>query len=178
MIAASHPLDWHLHFVWLLALLALAAGFLWATRHGDYAATGRQKLLFLGGAVLLAAALTWPLGDLASHWLLLALVLQRLVLTLAVPPLLVLGTPRAVIDRLTRPAAVDAVPPILIEQLKPGGVLIAPVTIKSAAESFSQHLTKIIRTESGVTQEALIPVLFVPMISGVARKTDDRQGKI
>ena len=109
MIAASHPFDWHLHFIWLLASLALAAGFLRATRHGDSAATGRQKLLFLGGVVLLGGALTWPLGDLASHWLLLALVLQRLVLTLAVPPLLVLGTPRPVIDRLTRPAAVDAV---------------------------------------------------------------------
>ena len=47
MIAASHPLDWHLHVVWLLALLALAAGFLWATRHGDGAATGRQTVLFL-----------------------------------------------------------------------------------------------------------------------------------
>ena len=35
--------------------------------------------------------------------------LQRLLLTLAVPPLLVLGTPRPVIARLTRPAAVDAV---------------------------------------------------------------------
>ena len=38
MTAASRPLDWHLHFVWLLALLALAAGYLWATRHGDGAA--------------------------------------------------------------------------------------------------------------------------------------------
>jgi protein-L-isoaspartate(D-aspartate) O-methyltransferase len=89
------------------------------------------------------------------------------------------GWPEAApFDRILLAAAVDEVPPILIEQLKPGGVLIAPVTIKSSAESFSQHLTKIIRTESGVTQEALIPVLFVPMISDVARKTDDRQGKI
>jgi cytochrome c oxidase assembly factor CtaG len=109
VIAASHPLDWHLHFVWLLALLAFAAGYLWATRHGDSAATGRQRLLFFGGVVLLVGALTWPLGDLASHWLLLALVLQRLLLTLAVPPLLVLGTPRTIIDRLTRPPAIDAV---------------------------------------------------------------------
>ena len=63
------------------------------------------------------AAVTWPLGDLAAHWLLVALVLQRLLLTLAVPPLLVLGTPRPVIARLTRPPAVDAalrvaVPPV------------------------------------------------------------------
>ena len=74
-----------------------------------YRATTRQKALFLVGALVLVVAVTWPLGDLAAHWLLMALVLQRLLLTLAVPPLLVLGTPRPVIARLTRPAAVDAV---------------------------------------------------------------------
>jgi putative membrane protein len=109
VIAAGHPFDWHLHVFWLLALLGLAAGYLWATRQPANIATARQKVLFFCGLVVLAAALTWPLGDLASHWLLLALVLQRLLLTLAVPPLLVLGTPRPVIARLTRPAAVDAV---------------------------------------------------------------------
>jgi cytochrome c oxidase assembly factor CtaG len=65
--------------------------------------------LFVGGSVVLVAAVTWPLGDLAAHWLLMALVLQRLLLTLAVPPLLVLGTPRPLIARLTRPPGVDAV---------------------------------------------------------------------
>jgi cytochrome c oxidase assembly factor CtaG len=109
MIAAGHPFDWHLHVFWLLALLGMAAGYLWATRQPGNAATARQTVLFICGLVLLAGALTWPLGDLASHWLLLALVLQRLLLTLAVPPLLVLGTPRPIIARLTRPAAVDAV---------------------------------------------------------------------
>ncbi|MFZ0250702.1 MAG: cytochrome c oxidase assembly protein [Acidimicrobiales bacterium] len=109
MIAAGHPFDWHLHLFWLLALLGLAAGYLWTTRQPANVASARQKVLFFCGLALLAAALTWPLGDLASHWLLLALVLQRLLLTLAVPPLLVLGTPRPVIARLTRPAAVDAV---------------------------------------------------------------------
>ena len=72
MIAAAHPFDWHLHVVWLVALVALAVGYLWATRRSGQAATGRQKLLFLAGVILLAGALTWPLGDLASHWLLVA----------------------------------------------------------------------------------------------------------
>ena len=141
MIAASHPLDWHLHFVWLLALLALAAGYLWATRRGDCAATPRQTLLFLGGAVLLAAALTWPLGDLASHWLLLALVLQRLLLTLAVPPLLVLGTPRAIIDRLTRPATVDAVLRVAVRPLSAVAVVtvVAVGTLTVGAVSLAAH---------------------------------------
>ena len=141
MIAASHPLDWHLHFVWLLALLALAAGYLWSTRQEDCGATGRQKLLFLGGIVVLAGALTWPLGDLASHWLLLALVLQRLLLTLAVPPLLVLGTPRAIIDRLTRPAAVDAVLRVAARPVPAVAIVtvVAVGTLTVSAVSLAAH---------------------------------------
>ncbi|HEX4303092.1 MAG TPA: protein-L-isoaspartate(D-aspartate) O-methyltransferase [Rhizomicrobium sp.] len=80
---------------------------------------------------------------------------------------------QAPFDRIILSCAVETVPPILIEQLKPGGALIGPVGAvpKSDAlaplESFSQRLTKIVRTETGVTEEVLIPVLFVPMISGL-----------
>ncbi len=117
MIAATRPFDWHLHVLWLLVLLGVVAGYLWATQQQGCRAAPRQKLLFLGGVVLLVGALTWPLGDLASHWLLLALVLQRLLLTLAVPPLLVLGTPRPIIARLTRPPVVDAVLRVVVRPL-------------------------------------------------------------
>ncbi|HEX4125940.1 MAG TPA: cytochrome c oxidase assembly protein [Acidimicrobiales bacterium] len=128
MIAAGHPFDWHLHAFWLLALLGLAAGSVWATRQPGNAATARQKFLFVCGVVLLAAALTWPLGDLASHSLLMALVLQRLLLTLAVPPLLVLGTPRPVIARLTRPTAVDAVLRVAVRPA-PAVVIVTVVAV-------------------------------------------------
>jgi len=79
---------------------------------------------------------------------------------------------QAPFDRILLAAAPPSIPPTLIEQLKPNGVLIAPVgTISEAngdaAESFSQRLTKMIRTETGVTEEVLIPVLFVPMLSGL-----------
>jgi protein-L-isoaspartate(D-aspartate) O-methyltransferase len=79
---------------------------------------------------------------------------------------------QAPFDRILLAAAPPSVPPTLIEQLKPGGELIAPVgTIseanRDAAESFSQRLTKMIRTETGVKEEVLIPVLFVPMLSGL-----------
>ena len=128
MIAAGHPFDWHLHLFWLLALPALVALYLGATRREGYGATLRQRLLFLGGAVLLLAAVTWPLGDLASHWLLMALVLQRLLLTLAVPPLLVLGTPRPIIARLTRPPAVDAVLRVVVRPL-PAVAIVTVVAV-------------------------------------------------
>jgi protein-L-isoaspartate(D-aspartate) O-methyltransferase len=73
-------------------------------------------------------------------------------------------------DRIILSCAVPQVPPALIEQLKPGGTLIAPVGNMPEGgllERVSQRLTKMIRTETGVTEEVLIPVLFVPMLSGL-----------
>jgi putative membrane protein len=141
VIAASHPFDWHLHLFWLLALPALVAVYVGATRRPGCGATTRQRLLFLGGAVLLLAAVTWPLGDLASHWLLLALVLQRLLLTLAVPPLLVLGTPRPIISGLTRPPAVDAVLRVVVRPLPAVAIVtvVAVATLTTGAVSLAAH---------------------------------------
>ena len=42
---------------------------------------------FTGAGAAAAVALTWPLGDLAAHWSLTTLVIQRLILTLAVASL-------------------------------------------------------------------------------------------
>jgi cytochrome c oxidase assembly factor CtaG len=54
-------------------------------------------------------ALTWPLADLAAHWSLTALVSQRLILMLAVAPILLLGLPYDLLEWITRPGFVDAV---------------------------------------------------------------------
>ncbi len=126
MIAASHPFDWHLHLFWLLVLPVVLFLYFRAVGHD---ATPRQKLLFVVGIIVLVCSVTWPLGDLAAHWLLIALVLQRLLLTLLVPPLLVLGTPRPLIARLTRPAPVDAV---LRVAVRPGPA-VAIVTVIAVA---------------------------------------------
>jgi protein-L-isoaspartate(D-aspartate) O-methyltransferase len=77
---------------------------------------------------------------------------------------------QAPFDRIILSCAVPKIPPVLLEQLRPGGILIAPVgNIPEGGllESISQRLTKMIRTETGVTEEVLIPVLFVPMLSGL-----------
>jgi putative membrane protein len=71
--------------------------------------TRRQMAAFGGAWLLSAVALTWPLGAVAAHWSLTALVLQRVVLVLAVAPLLLLGLPYDLIVWLTRPRWVDAV---------------------------------------------------------------------
>ena len=80
---------------------------------------------------------------------------------------------QAPFDRIILSCATPKVPPILIEQLKIGGILVAPVGTAphsqgpDGLESFSQRLTKMIRNETGVTEELLIPVVFVPMLSGL-----------
>ncbi|HEX4534808.1 MAG TPA: protein-L-isoaspartate(D-aspartate) O-methyltransferase, partial [Rhizomicrobium sp.] len=82
---------------------------------------------------------------------------------------------QAPFDRIILTAATPEVPESLIEQLKPGGILIAPVG-HAPAESISQRLVKMIRTGEGVKREPLIPVVFVPMLPGVpeaAKKSDD-----
>ena len=141
MTAVGPPFGWHFHLLWLLALVGLLAAYWWATRQEGGAASGRQKVLFLAGVVLLVLALTWPLGDLAAHWLLMALVLQRLLLTLAVPPLLVLGTPRPVIARLTRPPAVDAVLRVVVRPFPAVAIvtIVAVGTLTIGAVSLAAH---------------------------------------
>ncbi|HML00615.1 MAG TPA: cytochrome c oxidase assembly protein [Acidimicrobiales bacterium] len=79
--------------------------------HADEASmrpTPRQWWQLAGGLVGLAAAVTWPVADLAAHWSLTALLVQRLLLMLVVAPLLLLAVPVPVWARLTRPPVVDA----------------------------------------------------------------------
>ena len=81
-------------------------------------------------------------------------------------------------DRILLSAAVSEVPPILIEQLKPNGILIAPVGGEaSAARGVSQSLTKIIKSEDGIKQQSLLPVMFVPMIEGLPQDARKAEGE-
>jgi cytochrome c oxidase assembly factor CtaG len=69
--------------------------------------TVRQRWALASGLAALVVALTWPVADLAAHWSLTALVVQRLLLTLAAAPMLLLALPSSVIATVTRPAPVD-----------------------------------------------------------------------
>lgn len=77
---------------------------------------------------------------------------------------------QAPFDRILLSAAVDAVPDVLFDQLKVGGILVAPVGPQGGGpgQACPQQLIRYVRTENGVVQEALIPVMFVPMLPGVA----------
>jgi putative membrane protein len=107
-VTSSSPWTFHLHGATWLVVLALGVAYGVAIRR-TAPAKRRQIAATVTGLVVLLVALTWPLADLAAQWSLTALVIQRLFLLLAVPPLLMIGLPPALIARLTRPAAIDAV---------------------------------------------------------------------
>ncbi len=99
--AVGQPWAFHLHLGAWLAIAALAFVYAMAVRPtgaqpGPGLAPTRRQLRFLvGGLLALVLALTWPLADLAAHWSLTALVVQRLLLTLGAAPLLLLAMPTA-----------------------------------------------------------------------------------
>ena len=84
---------------------------------------------------------------------------------------------QAPFDRILMTAAAPKVPAALLDQLTPGGILIAPIGPAvqpgpfGGSESICQLLTKIIRAGTGLEEEKLIPVVFVPMVAGVPGST-------
>ena len=74
-----------------------------------------------------------------------------------------LGWPsQAPFDGIIVTAASASVQQELIEQLRPGGILVAPVE-----RGPMQRLLAIRRTEDGVEEEDLGGVIFVPLLSGL-----------
>jgi len=66
--------------------------------------------------------------------------------------------------RIMVTAAADDIPPLLMEQLDQGGILVAPVGDAGGP----QDLLKVVRTHRGRTVENLGPVHFVPLLAGRA----------
>lgn len=92
----------------LYALLAGAAvAYVVATSRRRYPATRRQRTRFAGAVALLLVAYGWPLGDLARHVSLTALVVQRLVVLLAAAPLLITCVPHDLAAAVSRPRLLD-----------------------------------------------------------------------
>jgi protein-L-isoaspartate(D-aspartate) O-methyltransferase len=84
---------------------------------------------------------------------------------------------QAPFDRILLTAAIPEVPQGLVDQLKPGGILVAPVGKPVPAESISQDLVKMIRTEEGTGVESLAQVVFVPMLPGLPKVNSDGSGE-
>ncbi len=72
-----------------------------------------------------------------------------------------LGWPeQAPFQRILVTAAAADVPPLLIDQLAVGGIMIVPI----GADDPMQHLVRVRRTEQGSETEDMGPVKFVPLV--------------
>jgi cytochrome c oxidase assembly factor CtaG len=126
-VTSLTPPTWHL-VTWVL-LAGVVSGYVAATSDHRYPASRTERLRFTGAMAVAVVACGWPLGDLAAHVSLTALVVQRLALMLAVAPLLLSSIPMDLAVALTRPASVDRVAEFFGRPL----VAIATVTVLGTA---------------------------------------------
>ena len=104
--------DWHGHpsviigLVLLTAWYVLSVGPLRRRYEGSEETGPGQIALFLTGLTILFVALLSPLHELGDNYLFSAHMTQHLLMTLAVPPLLLVGTPPWLVRSLLRPTPV------------------------------------------------------------------------
>src|ERR1700722_320790 len=108
MIAEASPWSPQFHPVTIAIVVLLIASYFWAAR-GESRPTKKQWWAFGAAVAALLVAGSWPLEDLAAHWSLTALVLQRLLLILVAAPMLLISIPASLAAKLTRPTLIDAV---------------------------------------------------------------------
>jgi len=89
---------WHTHpDVWLL-LGGAALLYCWAARATP--PTRQQAERFAAGLLLLLVASDWPVHDLAEGYLYSVHMVQHLIISMAAPPLLLMGLPVGMLDRV------------------------------------------------------------------------------
>ncbi|MGH7720409.1 MAG: cytochrome c oxidase assembly protein [Gemmatimonadaceae bacterium] len=114
--ALLHPvaevdwLSWSIHWSTVIGVAALAALHGLGTRRLQTSRIVRpiHRLLFITGLLVLFASLNGPIHDLSDHYLFSAHMVQHLLLTMVVPPLLIAGTPGAMLRPLLRHRAILA----------------------------------------------------------------------
>ncbi len=70
-------------------------------------------------------------------------------------------------DRIMVTAAAEEVPPALVDQLVLDGIMVIPVGPRDG----DQTLLRIVRTETGFTEDDMGPVQFVPLLEGAGEYT-------
>ncbi|MGH8980656.1 MAG: cytochrome c oxidase assembly protein [Acidimicrobiales bacterium] len=152
-----HVPAFSLHLPAWTGVLCCAAGYAALIRRPRFVVTKRQAWSFLGAMGVLLVALTWPLANLAAHELLVALVLQRLLLMLAVPPLLFSGVPVSLAAAATRPSLLDTaarvcsrpVPAALVVTAVAVGTLTVPAVDLQASSEFARGVFDVLLLAAG-----------------------------
>lgn len=117
LLLALHPVaqvgwtGWSIHWSTVIGIAALAALYIWRAARAPTPGTpsGLQKLTFFSGLFVMFVSLNGPLHDLSDSFLFSAHMVQHLILTLLLPPLLIGGTPGWMLRPLIKPASVRAV---------------------------------------------------------------------
>jgi putative membrane protein len=117
VVAVLHPftqlgwLAWSIHPSTVVGIAALGALYLWRASRAKPGETlrGARKQSIFAGLFVMFASLNGPLHDLSDDYLFSAHMVQHLVLTLAMPPLLIAGVPGWMLRPLLRNRAVYAV---------------------------------------------------------------------
>jgi putative membrane protein len=115
-LALLHPIvdltwwRWSIHPSTVIGIAALGALYLWAAHRLRRQPSLAQKIYFFSGLLLMFVSLNGPIHDLSDDYLFSAHMVQHLLLTLAMPPLLLLGVPGWMLSgplssRFVRPAA-------------------------------------------------------------------------
>jgi len=98
-LALLHPIAnlswwrWSVHPSTVIGIAALGALYIWASARLRQEPSTGQRIYFGAGLLLMFASLNGPIHDLSDDYLFSAHMVQHLLLTLAVPPLLLAGTP-------------------------------------------------------------------------------------
>jgi len=168
------PYEWDFHLAtWLALIVAVtlsASGHRRLQHATDHPIrwTRHDVALFTGGCGASLVALTWPVADLAAHWSLTALVIQRLILLLAVAPMLLLGLPYDVLEWITRPALVDTA----LNRARRPATAIGFVTVLTVASMTppvvqAQSSSSVVRGLLAVITVVAGLVLWIPVLGRV-----------
>jgi putative membrane protein len=101
-VALEEPWTWQwipYPGIWVASTLPIVA-YMWWTSRSEQPTSLRQKLQFVAGMLVFWLASDWPLGTLGAGYLASAHMAQFLLYTLAAAPLLLLGTPEWLAERV------------------------------------------------------------------------------
>ncbi|MBA3467058.1 MAG: cytochrome c oxidase assembly protein [Gemmatimonadaceae bacterium] len=98
-LALLHPIDaiswwrWSIHPSTVIGIASLGAIYLWLAYRARRDPTAGEKLFFFAGLLVMFSSLNGPIHDLSDYYLFSAHMVQHLLLTLLMPPLLLAGIP-------------------------------------------------------------------------------------
>jgi putative membrane protein len=117
VFALLHPfsqfswLKWSIHPSTVIGLAALAALYLWRARSAtsENLLSGWRKLSFFSSLLVIFGSLNGPIHDLSDTYLFSAHMVQHLLLTMLMPPLMILGVPGWMLRPLLRNRVISAI---------------------------------------------------------------------